>query len=127
MTKPRNSFRDRLQALSENEVRQRVLVPILTRTPNVSQVTDVHGVNERGLDIVFASEDGVRKNWYGLQLKCGDISGGGSGRQTVKTIVDQLQLAKPFKHPVSTPPAGEYRMDYFRSRYNRKDQRYRQR
>ena len=113
MTRPTNTLSEMLPGLSENDVRQRVLVPILTRTPHISQVTDVHGVNERGLDIIFASEDGIRKNWYGLQLKRGNISGGGSGKRTVKTIVDQLQLARPFRHPVSTPPAGKYRMDYF--------------
>ena len=102
-----------LQALSEDDLRQNVLLPILRRAPKLDQITDVHGVNERGLDIIFASEDGVRTNWYGLQLKTGNISGGGRGKQTVKTIIDQLQLAKPFKHPVSTPPAGEYQMDYF--------------
>ena len=99
---------ENLQALSEDDLRQKVLLPILRRHHNIKQVTDVHGVNERGLDIIFASEDGVRTNWYGLQLKRGDISGGGSGKHTVKTIIDQLELAKPFKHPVSTPPAGEY-------------------
>ena len=104
---------ENLQALSEDDLRQKVLLPILRRHHNIKQVTDVHGVNERGLDIIFASEDGVRTNWYGLQLKRGDISGGGSGKHTVKTIIDQLELAKPFKHPVSTPPAGEYQMDYF--------------
>lgn len=82
-------------------------------TPGIKQITDVHGVNERGLDIIFASKDGVRTNWYGLQLKRGNIAGGGSANQTVKKIIDQLELAKPFRHPVSTPPAGKYRMDYF--------------
>ncbi len=106
-------WEEKLQALSEDNLRQNVLLPILRRNPELKQVTDVHGVNERGLDIIFASEDGVRTNWYGLQLKKGDISGGGSGTQTVKRIIDQLELAKPYKHPVSTPPAGEYQMDYF--------------
>ena len=113
MTSKINPLWERLQALSEDALRQQVLLPILRRTPKTRQVTDVHGVNERGLDIIFASEDGVRKNWYGLQVKRGNISGGGSGRQTVKTIIDQLELAKPFKHPVSTPPVGEYQMDHF--------------
>ena len=103
----------KIQELSEDELRRNVLLPILRRNPDLEQITDVHGVNERGLDIIFASQDGVRKNWYGLQLKTGNISGGGSGKQTVKTIIDQLELAKPYKHPVSTPPAGEYQMDYY--------------
>ena len=113
MSATSNPLGETLQALSEDDLRQKVLLPILRRIPHIKQVTDVHGVNERGLDIVFASEDGVRTNWYGLQLKRGDIAGGGSGKHTVKTIIDQLELATPYKHPVSTPPAGEYRMDYF--------------
>ncbi len=113
MTTTSSPFSEKLQTLSEDDLRQKVLLPILRRNPDVSQITDVHGVNERGLDIIFASKDGVRTNWYGLQLKRGNISGGGSGRHTVKTIIDQLELAKIFKHPVSTPPAGEYHMDYF--------------
>ena len=108
-----NPLWEKLQQLPEDDLRQNVLVPILRRIPTVRQVTDVHGVNERGLDIIFSSEDGVRKNWYGLQLKRGDISGGGSGNRTVKTIIDQLTLAKDFKHPVHSPPAGEYNIDYF--------------
>ena len=112
MTTTSSPFSEKLQTLSEDDLRQKVLLPILRRNPDVSQITDVHGVNERGLDIIFASADGVRTNWYGLQLKRGNISGGGSGKHTVKTIIDQLELAKSFKHPVSTPPAGEYHMDY---------------
>jgi len=113
MSKNGNPLWEKLQGLSEDELRQGVLLPILRRMPRMRQITDVHGINERGLDVIFASEDGVRTNWYGLQLKRGDISGGGSGKHTVKTIIDQLELAKPFKHPVATHPAGEYRMDYF--------------
>ena len=106
-------WEEKLQALSEDDLRQNVLLPILRRNPKLKQITDVHGVNERGLDIIFASEDGVRTNWYGLQLKKGNLAGGGSGTQTVKKIIDQLELAQPYRHPVSTPPAGKYQMDYF--------------
>ena len=113
MSTTSNPLWEKLQALSEDDLRQQVLLPILRRIPNVKQITDVHGVNERGLDIIFASEDGVRTNWYGLQLKRGNISGGGSGKHTVKTIIDQLELATPYQHAISTPPAGEYQMDYF--------------
>ena len=113
MNSASNPLWEKLQELSEDDLRQKVLLPILRRTPRIKQITDVHGVNERGLDIIFASEDGVRTNWYGLQLKRGNISGGGSGKRTVKTIIDQLELAKPYKHPVSTPPVGEYQMDRF--------------
>ena len=74
--------------LEENDLRVEVLMPILERTSGLSQITDVHGVNEKGLDIIFFTVDSIRKTCYGLQLKRGDISGGGSKYDTVKQIID---------------------------------------
>lgn len=108
-----NPVFERFRSLTENEFRRDVLVPLLTRTQDVFQVTDVHGTNERGLDVVFCTVTAIRKTWYGLQLKRGDIAGGGSGRQTVKEIIDQLELASDFEHHVATPPPGKYTMDRF--------------
>lgn len=110
----RNPTFERIGALSENELRTEVLIPILSHTPGISQISDVHGTNEKGLDVIFCTSDAVReKIWYGLQLKRGDISGGGRGSRTVKELIDQLELAAEFEHPVAVSPAGKYRMDYF--------------
>ena len=70
---------------SENELRKDVLIPLLTHTPGIEGVTDVHGTNEAGLDIIFFTQDAVRKTCFGLQLKRGAISGG-AGKATVETI-----------------------------------------
>lgn len=111
---PKNSIYERLEDLSENELRKEVLIPVLSHTPGIFQISDVHGTNERGLDVIFCTTDAVRdKIWYGLQLKRGNISGGGSGKRTVKEIIDQLELASKFEHPVAVSPAGKYRMDHF--------------
>lgn len=108
-----NAVYSRLEALSEDELRRDVIIPILSKTPGVYQVTDVHGTGEKGLDVVFCTVDPIRKTWYGLQLKKGKIAGGGRGKQTVKEIVDQLGLANDHEHYVASPPAGKYRMDRF--------------
>ena len=102
-----------LSDLNEHDLRTQILVPLLNRTPGVTQVTDVHGVNERGLDVVFFTADSIRRTCYGIQAKTGNIAGGGSGDKTVKKTIDQLELAEGFKHSVALPPAGEYFIDHF--------------
>lgn len=99
--------------LKENDLRVEVLIPILERTQGLSQITDVHGVNEKGLDIIFFTVDSIRTTCYGLQLKRGDISGGGSRGDTVIQIIDQLNLATDFRHPVAIQPSGEYLIERF--------------
>ncbi|HEU4879874.1 MAG TPA: hypothetical protein VFT21_10495, partial [Gemmatimonadaceae bacterium] len=76
-------------------------------------VTDVHGLNERGLDVVFFIQSAIEDLCYGLQLKKGNIGGGGTTEGTVKQIVDQLELADDFEHPVAVDNAGEFRIDRF--------------
>lgn len=100
--------KERLAALNETDLRKNVVIPLLERTPGVKQVTDVHGANEHGLDVIFFTADHIRTTCYGMQLKRGDISGGGSRDDTVKQIIDQLELATQLKHPVAVQPSGEY-------------------
>ena len=84
----RNAVWERLTALSEDELRLEVIIPMLERTPGLEQVTDVHGVNERGLDVIFFTVDHIRRTCYAIQLKRGDISGGGSRDKTVHQIIN---------------------------------------
>ncbi|HEY0780579.1 MAG TPA: hypothetical protein VGD56_21660, partial [Gemmatirosa sp.] len=100
-----------IASLDEHELRLQVVVPLLRATPGVSNVTDVHGQNERGLDVIFFVETAIERTCYGLQLKTGPISGGGTGDRTVKQIVDQLELATDYAHPIATRNAGEYQID----------------
>lgn len=109
----KKDVRERLGSLTENELRKEVIIPILERTPNLKQITDVHGANEKGLDVIFFAEDHIRRTCFGMQLKKGDLSGGGSKRDTVSQIIDQLNLASEFKHPVAIQPSGEYRIERF--------------
>ncbi len=102
-----------VEELSENELRIQVIIPLLRATPGVSSVTDVHGQNERGLDVIFFVESAIEELCYGLQLKKSSISGGGTGGRKVKDIVDQLELADDFEHPIATKNAGTHKMDKY--------------
>lgn len=102
----------RVVEMSEQELRLQIVIPLLRATPGISNVTDVHGPNERGLDVVFIVSSGIEELTYGLQLKKGAISGGGTASGTVKEIINQLQLADGFEHPITTK-AGEFRIDRF--------------
>jgi hypothetical protein len=99
--------------MSEEELRLQVVIPVLRASPDVQSVTDVHGQNERGLDVIFFTETDIERICYGLQLKKGAISGGGTGGKTVKQIVDQLQLADDYSHPIATKNAGLVQIDRF--------------
>ena len=102
-----------IATFSEEQLRLQVVIPVLRATPGIVNVTDVHGQNERGLDVVFFTQTGIERLCYGLQLKQGSITGGGTGDRTVKQIVDQLQLADDFSHPVATLSAGVFQVDRF--------------
>lgn len=99
--------------MSEDELRKKVIVPLLSQTAGVEQVTDVHGSNERGLDVVFIDESEIRETCVGLQIKTGAIRGGGSQDKTVKTIIDQLELASDFEHAVAINPSGRKQIEHF--------------
>lgn len=101
-----------ISEMSEDELRLQVVIPLLRATPGVSGVTDVHGINERGLDVVFFTESSVEPLCYGLQLKAETIGGGGKGERTVQTVVNQLRLADDYTHPVLTKN-GEFPVDRF--------------
>jgi hypothetical protein len=102
-----------VERMKEEELRRQVVIPLLCATQDVRNVTDVHGDNERGLDVVFFAETGIEKTCYGLQLKTGAIGGGGRGKATVKEIINQLELADDFQHPVATGSAGVFKIDRF--------------
>jgi hypothetical protein len=101
-----------ISEMSEDELRLQVVIPLLRATPGVSGVTDVHGMNERGLDVVFFTENSVEPLCYGMQLKAEDIGGGGKGERTVQAVVNQLNLAEDYTHPVLTKN-GEFPVDRF--------------
>jgi len=104
---------DDLSALSEDELRLNVLIPLLVATEGLCGITDVHGRNEKGLDLVFFEDGSIERLCYGLQLKACDVRGGGTQSGTVKEIVDQLQIARDLSHPVLLPEVGRVQIDRF--------------
>jgi hypothetical protein len=106
-------FRLALREMSEDELRRQVVIPLVRVTKDVHGVTDVHGTNERGLDVIFFVDTGIERLCYGLQLKKGNIGGGGTKDGTVQEILTQLTLASRFKHPVAIHSPGEHQIDRF--------------
>jgi len=104
---------DDLLALTEEELRTEVVIPLLAATPGLKGVSDVHGKNEKGLDVIFTQETPIEDLFYGLQLKQGNISGGGTGRGTVAEIITQLGIARDLDHPVAVAQRGRVRIDRF--------------
>ena len=105
---------DQLSELSEERLRQNVLLPLLALTPDIHGINDVHGRNEKGLDVIFHEAGSIRTTCYGLQLKKGNISGGGtSGGGNVKEIVSQLQLATDLTHPIAVGGEGRVQIDHY--------------
>jgi hypothetical protein len=102
-----------LNELSEQRLRVEVILPLLQHTPGLESISDVHGKNEAGLDVIFFTRDAVRQTCFGVQLKRGNIGGGGTGSQTVEDVIGQLKLARKFKHPVAVGNAGSHRIERF--------------
>ena len=99
-------LRTDLRTLSEEQLRKDVILPVLAAMPNLHRITDVHGTNEKGLDVIFFESATIEDLCYGVQLKAEDIGGGGTGRKTVTEIVTQLGLASDLTHPVALEGAG---------------------
>ena len=103
----------RLNELTENELRIRVIVPLLTSMKECTNVTDVHGRNEKGLDVIFKANTNIESLWYGLQLKKDSISGGGTRDGTVQEIISQLGIASDLDHPIAVGKPGRIKIDRF--------------
>ena len=102
-----------LEGMSEEDLRRNILIPLLAKTPGIEAVNDVHGRNEKGLDIIFREAGAIRRTYYGLQLKKGNISGGGTRGGTVREIIDQLGLARDLEHPVVIGDIGRIQIEHF--------------
>lgn len=90
----------RLRALDETSFRRDVMVPLL-RKMGYESVSDVHGVNEHGLDIIYFSKDKGRRYLCGMQLKVGDIhSNKRKPNSPVQTLIRQAQEALSYKFEV---------------------------
>jgi hypothetical protein len=103
----------KLGELSEDDLRRKIILPLLAATKGIHRINDVHGKNEKGLDIIFFEKSAIQDTCYGLQLKRDNIGGGGTKEGTVKEIIDQLGIAQDLTHPVAVEGIGRVQIDRF--------------
>lgn len=90
----------RLRALDETSFRRDVMVPLL-RNMGYESVSDVHGVYEHGVDILYFYIDKGRRHLRGAQLKVGNIqSNKRKPNSSVLTLIQQAQEALNYKFEV---------------------------
>lgn len=85
----------KLKALSENELRQDVIIPLLLNM-KYRNVQDTHGADEFGKDIVCQYDTGLQTLNTAIVVKKGDVSGSTSPKSTGGTlgvIREQIHLA----------------------------------
>ncbi len=90
---------NRLRDLDEETLRTEVYVPLLRRIPDISNVEDVHGSRETGIDVAFYQRDAfglVQLN--GAQLKAVDVNLSAKSRSNVQTLTTQAKVALAAKH-----------------------------
>jgi hypothetical protein len=100
-------------ALDENTLRTGVVVPLLGAMNGIEGVNDVHGRNEKGLDVIFREVGVVRTTQFGVQLKADAISGGGGAHGTVAEVIRQLSIASEVVHAVVIDGIGEVKIEQF--------------
>jgi hypothetical protein len=103
----------KLSEMSEDDIRLKILLPLLAATKGLNRINDVHGRNEKGLDVIFYESGVIRETCWGLQLKKENIGGGGTKSGTVKEIIDQLEIAEDLYHPVAVEGIGRVQIDRF--------------
>ena len=103
-----------LARLDENSFRKTLVIPLLRRLPGISHVTDNHGAQERGIDIIYFFSDPMgTEACVGIQLKVGSITVSTSkGNDDVATLEKQIILAS--KNEVDlVDPVGTYKVSKF--------------
>lgn len=85
---------DKLKALTEDELRKLVLLPLLNYI-GVQNVTDMHGSNEKGIDVYFEIYDSFgHKRRFGIQLKNKDIICTSTpNKASIVIIINQIKMA----------------------------------
>lgn len=81
---------------SKEDILRKRIVAALKNNKNVSNVQEIHGTHEYGVDIIFDLRDGFTKPLHcGVQVKSGDITA-----SIVQITLGQLSIA--FGHRFST-------------------------
>ncbi len=91
-----------LQQLSEAELSELILIPLLTRM-GYTQVRYTHGVMEMGKDIVFSISEPLRgRKHFALVVKKQKLTGSASGSRSIREILYQVEQAirVPFLDPL---------------------------
>lgn len=90
---------EKLQILSEAELRRQVLIPLL-RAMGFQDVTELHGSNERGKDIVMWKRDDFRARInYAVVAKAKQVTTGRESTDVVRQIRECL--GSPYADPIS--------------------------
>jgi len=88
-----------LNALSEDEFRQQVLVPLLKKM-DYENVRLRHGAKEYGKDITYSESSKLNINYYAVVAKIGDISGAAAGKKTTLIVTIEDQIKQAFTIPI---------------------------
>jgi hypothetical protein len=86
-----------LQSLREAELRELVIIPLLTRM-GYRGVRSVHGSLEFGKDVVFSQQDPLaRERHYAVVVKKGPLTGSVSSSNSLRAAV--MQVEQSFDRP----------------------------
>ena len=98
---------DRLKGLAEDELRKSILLPLLNYI-GAQNVTDMHGSNEKGIDVYFENYDAFgHKRRFGIQLKSKDIICTSTpNKASIVIIVNQIKMAFPRRIKFGTSDKG---------------------
>src|SRR5689334_12998911 len=96
-----------LQALSELELQQRVVEPLL-RAEGFTHVRDVSGPNERGKDLVAIKRDFGRPKLCAIQIKKARFSGKVAATNSITALV--MQLRQMLRESVLDPTTNAQRL-----------------
>jgi hypothetical protein len=90
-----------IQVLKEDELREKVLVPLFSKMGFIDPIIHHHN-NEKGKDIVIKEYDTKFKKtlFLAVVVKIGDITGSASGNSNYFTLLNQIRQAlnEPYKH-----------------------------
>ena len=90
-----------LQALNEKDLRELVLIPLLSKMGFIDPILHHHS-NEKGKDIVCKEFDAKFKkvNYIAVIVKAGDVTGSSSGSSSYFALANQIKQSfnEPYRH-----------------------------
>lgn len=90
-----------LQALNEKDLRELVLIPLLSKMGFIDPILHHHS-NEKGKDIVCKELDAKFKkvNYIAVIVKSGDVTGSSSGSSSYFALANQIKQSfnEPYRH-----------------------------